>query len=147
MPKDAHDADLLGSYFHLAIDDITVGFFTGCSGISMEFEPVKFKEGDAKKIVERKRPGRPKYTAVELKRGLTSNKDLYDWFDATVKGTEETKYKTATIIVCDRLGADVAKFRLDRCWPSKLAVSDLSAGKDDVMIETLTIQHELIEWV
>ena len=47
----------------------------------------------------------------------------------------------------DRTGEEVARFNLDRCWPSKLSVSDLQAGSDEVMVEEVTIQHELFTWV
>jgi phage tail-like protein len=141
-----HDGDFQGSFFSLSIDGLTLGYFTGCSGLSVDFEPVTFKQGDGKMIVERKRPGRPKYTPVELKRGLTADKGLYEWFDAVVSGKDKTPYKTATIVIFGRDATEVAKFRLDKCWPSKLAVSDLSAGKDEVMIESVTIQHELLDW-
>jgi phage tail-like protein len=141
-----HDADFQGSFFSLAIDGITLAYFTGCSGLSIDLEPITFKQGDGKMIIERKRPGRPKYGEVELKRGLTADKALYEWFDAIVTGKDKTPYKTATISVFGRDAKPLAKFRLDKCWPSKLAVSDLSASKDDVMIETLTMQHEQLDW-
>lgn len=141
-----HDADLLGTYFSLSIDGLTLGYFTGCTGIAIDLQPITYKQGDGKMVIERKRPGRPKYSQVELKRGLTADKGLYDWFDAVVAGKDKTPYKTATIAVYGRDGGVVAKFRLDRCWPSKLSVSDLSAGKDEVMIETLTMYHELLDW-
>jgi len=143
---DTHDADFQGSFFSLSIDGLTLGYFTGCSGISIDLDPVNFKQGDGKMIIERKRPGRPKYAEVELKRGLTASTSLYEWFDAIVTGKDKTPYKTATITVFDRAAAPIAKFRLDKCWPSKLSVSDLSASKDDVMIESLTMQHELLDW-
>ena len=50
-------------------------------------------------------------------------------------------------MIYDRTQAEVARFNLDKCWPSKLSVSDLSAASDEVMIEELTIQHEFIDWV
>lgn len=142
-----HDDDFQGSYFSLSIDGLTLGFFTGCSGIGVDLEPITFKEGDGTKIIERKRPGRPKYTEVVLKRGLTQNRVLYDWFDQVVKAEGKPPYKTGSIVIYGRESNEVARFNLTQCWPSKLSVSDLSAGSDDVMIEEVTIQHEFLEWV
>lgn len=142
-----HDDDFQGSFFSLEIDGVTLAYFTGCSGLSMEFEPISFKQGDGKMIVEHKRPGRPKYGEVVMKRGLTNSTDLYDWFDEVVKAAKVTPYKTASVVIFGRDSKEVARFNLEQCWPSKLTVSDLSAGSDDVMIEELTMQHEFIDWV
>jgi phage tail-like protein len=64
-----------------------------------------------------------------------------------VQAADPTAYKTGSIVIYDRTQAEVARFNLEQCWPSKLSVSDLSASSDEVMIEELTIQHEFIDWV
>lgn len=142
-----HDADFQGSFFALEIDGLTVGWFTGASGMSIEYDVTTFKEGNGATIIERKRPGKPKYSEVVLKRGFTADKALYEWFDSVVAASDPTAYKTGSIVIYDRTQQEVARFNLEQCWPSKLSVSDLSASSDDVMIEELTIQHEFIDWV
>ncbi len=142
-----HDADFQGSFFALEIDSLTLGWFTGCSGIGIEFDVATYKETNGKKVIERKRPGRPKYSEVVLKRGFTTNKTIHDWFKEVVDAEKPTPYKSASIVLYDRQQAEVGRFTLEACWPSKLSVSDLSAGSDDVMIEELTIQHEFLDWV
>ena len=145
-PK-VHDAGFQGSFFALEIDKLTLAWFTGASGISMEFDVTTFKEGDGKTVVTRKRPGRPKYNEVTLKRGYTTNTAVHDWFKEVTDAAKPTPYKTASIVVYDREQKECARFNLDQCWPSKLSVSDLSSGGDEVMVETLTIQHEFLDWV
>lgn len=147
MPKREHDGDFQGSFFSLQIDKVDVAYFTGCSGLGIEFDVTTFKQGDGKKILEMKRPGKPKYSEVVLKRGFTSNTVLYKWFDEVVASAEKTPYKTASIVIFGRDAEEVARFSLEQCWPSKLSVSDLQAGSDEVMIEEITIQHEFIDWV
>jgi phage tail-like protein len=146
MPRE-HDADFQGSFFSLEIDALTLAYFTGCSGISLEYDVTTFKEGNGEMVIERKRPGKPKYSEVVLKRGFTPDDTLYKWFDDVVKAKDETPYKTGSIVIYDRTQTEVARFNLEQCWPSKLSVSDLSAGSDEVMVEELTIQHELLNWV
>jgi phage tail-like protein len=97
-------------------------------------------------VIERKRPGKPKYSEVVLKRGFSPDKALYEWFDSVVQAKDKTPYKTGSIVIYDRTQTEVARFNLEQCWPSKLSVSDLSAGSDEVMVEELTIQHELLNW-
>ena len=142
-----HDADFQSAYFSLSIDGMEIGWFTACSGISLEFDVTEFKEGNGSKIVTRKRPGRPKYSEVVLKRGFTTNKIVHDWFDEVVSAAKATPYKTASIVIYDRNAKECARFNLEACWPSKLSVSDLTSGSDDTMIEELTIQHEFLDWV
>ena len=96
--------------------------------------------------VSNTRPGRPKYSEVVLKRGFSPNQDLYNWFQGLVKADKKVERKTGAVVVYDRTHKEIARFNLDKAWPSKLNVSDLSAGSDDVMIEDITIQHEQMEW-
>ena len=142
-----HDQDFQGSFFALEIDSLTLGWFTGCSGMSIEFGVTTYKETNGTKVIERKRAGQPKYSEVVLKRGFTTNKVIHDWFKEVVDAEKPTPYKTASIVIFDRQQQEAARFNLEQCWPSKLSVSDLSSGSDDVMIEELTIQHEFLDWV
>lgn len=146
MALRGHDDDFQGAYFQLEMDGLTLGWFTGCSGLTLEFDVVTFKEGNGAAVIERKRPGKAKYEEVVLKRGFTQDKALYDWFDTVVKSAEAVPYKTGSIVIFDRTQKRVAQFDLDHAWPSKLSVSDLQAGTDEVMVEELTIQHEKIDW-
>jgi len=145
MPRE-HDSDFQGSFFSLEIDGLTLAYFTGCSGLSLEYDVTTFKEGNGEMVIERKRPGKPKYSEVVLKRGFSPDDTLYKWFDDVVKAADKTPYKTGSIVIYDRTQEEVARFNLEQCWPSKLSVSDLSAGSDEVMVEELTIQHELLNW-
>ncbi len=144
-----HDAEFQGAYFGVEIDGLTLAFFTACSGMSMEFEVMEYKNitkaGSTKTVT--KIPGRPKYSEVVLKRGFTPSKDLLKWFNDVVDSKDATPYKTGAIVVYDRTQKEVARFSLTNMWPSKLSVSDLNAGQDEVMIEELTMQHEFIDWV
>jgi phage tail-like protein len=142
-----HDIDYQGSFFALEVDALTLAWFTGCSGLSLEFDVITFKEGNGKKVVERKRAGKPKYSEVVLKRGFTTNKAVHDWFKEVVDSEKPTPYKTASIVIYDRQQTEVARWNLEACWPSKLSISDLQSGSDDSMVEELTIQHELLDWV
>ena len=143
-----HDVEFQGSFFGFEIDGLEIGLFTAVSGLSLEFEAVEFQTmtPTGKKLTI-KRPGRPKYTAVVLKRGFSPNKGLYEWFDKVVKAADKMERKTGSIIVYDRNHKEVARFNLEHCWPSKLEAGELTAGSDEVMIETVTIEHEFMDWV
>jgi phage tail-like protein len=141
-----HDGDFQGSFFSLVVDGLTLGFFTKCSGISIEFDVINFKEGDGTKVIARKRAGKPSYSEIQMSRGFTENQELYKWFKEVVDAKDATPYKTASIVVHDRQAKAVATYNLLSCWPSNLKVSDLTAGSDEVMIEDVTMQHEGLDW-
>lgn len=142
-----HDAAFQGSFFALEINGLTLGWFTGCSGLSLEFDVTTFKEGNGSKVIERKRPGKPTYSEVVLKRGYTTNTEIHDWFKSVTDAKDKTPYREASVVIYDREQKEAARFNLEACWPSKLSVSDLSSSSDDVMVEELTIQHEFLDWV
>ena len=142
-----HDLEFQGSYFGFSIDGVEVAMFTAVSGLSLEFDVAEFNTMSLTGAkITKKIPGRPKYSEVVLKRGYSNNKIIYDWFDKVVKAAAAVERKTGSIVVYDRTHAEVGRFNLDKCWPSKLTVSDLSAGGDEVMIEEVTIQHEFLDW-
>src|ERR671912_684528 len=97
-----HDADFQGSFFALEIDALTLGWFTGCSGLSLEFDVTTYKETNGKKVIERKRPGEPKYSEVTLKRGSTTNRGVPTWLREAAAPESPPPYKTASIVVYDR---------------------------------------------
>jgi phage tail-like protein len=146
MPSSENYEDFQGSFFSLEIDKVPIGFFTAISGIGVEFDVTIHKTANEKGMhLERKIPGRPKYSEVVLKRGYSADKKLYEWFDE-VAMSKKVARKTAAIVVRDREGEEVARFSLDKCWPSKISAADLSAKGDEVVIEEITIQHELLKW-
>lgn len=144
-----HDAEFQGAYFGVEVDGLTIGFFTGCSGMSVEFEVMEYKHimAGATTLSTTKKPGRPKYSEVVLKRGFTPDKALHDWYKQVVDAKDDTPYKTGAIVVFSRTQKEIARFSLLNMWPSKLKVSDLNAATDEIMVEELTMQHEFIDWV
>jgi phage tail-like protein len=146
MPE--HDIEMQGAYFTIEVDSLTLGYFTGCTGLGLEFDVMEHARftNEGMKVLT-KIAGKAKYGEVVLKRGFTPDMELHDWFNEVVKAAGETPYKTGSIVIFSRIGEEVARFSLLNMWPSKMSVSDLNAGNDEVMIEEFTIVHELIDWV
>ena len=140
---------MYASFFSLEIDSTKIAFFTGCSGLNIEFEVAAFKQVAGKNLVNRKSPGKVKFSEVVMKRGYTTDMVVHKWFDEVVaaKDKQEKFMKTASIVMYSRDMKEVARFNLLNCWPSKISMSDLDAGGNEVIVEELTIQHESIDWV
>ena len=65
--------------FSIKIKDAVVGWFTDCSGLTVERETVQHPEGGINDYVHQL-PGRVKQSRVTLKRGLADNA-LWSWFE------------------------------------------------------------------
>jgi phage tail-like protein len=138
-----HDFEHLGSQFALELEGVELARFTGCSGLAVNIEVVEYQDSMSGNPIIRKRPGRTKYDDIVLKRGMSANTSLTDWTQKVVDGTVERS--NGSIVVYDSTGAEVDRWNFEAGWPSKWSGSDLSADSDDVMIEELTISHELLQ--
>jgi phage tail-like protein len=71
---------LLGFNFALDVGGAIKGYFTEVGGIGSESEVVEQKVVSEKGVeVVLRIPGRLKWGDITLKRGITSNMDLWDW--------------------------------------------------------------------
>jgi phage tail-like protein len=137
------EQEFLGSQFALEISGVEIARFSGCSGLSYSTEVVEYNEIVQGKLVTHKRPGRTKYDDIVLKRGLSANMAAIDWYQNVQDG--EVQRQDGSIVVYDRAGNELARWNFSRGWPSKWSGGDMDAGSDDIMIEELTITHELLK--
>ena len=139
-----HDLEYLGSQFGLEIDGVELARFTGISGLGYESEVVTFQDTLADgKIITRKRPGRISFPDIVLKRGLSADNALVDWYQTVVNGAVERK--SGSIVIYDQTSTEIGRWNFENAWISKWSASDLDAGTDDIMIEEITISHEYME--
>jgi|SRR6266550_1027014 len=130
--------------FLVEIDGITRAAFHECSGFDSTIDVVEHREGGENTTL-RKLPGITKYSNIVLKRGLTDDKQLYDWHRKAVKGQLERK--NGSIVLLDRAGQEIARWNFIRAWPSKWTGPALTAEGNDIAIETLELAHEGVERV
>jgi phage tail-like protein len=139
-----HDAEYLGSQFGLEIDGVELARFTGIAGLGYESEVVTFQDTLADgKIITRKRPGRISFPDIVLKRGLSADNALVEWYQTVVDGAVERK--SGSIVIYDQTSTEIGRWNFENAWISKWSASDLDAGTDDIMIEEITIAHEYME--
>ena len=92
-------------------------------------------------------PGRLKWNPVTLKRGVTSNLDIWDWRQKVVDGKMGDARKSASIIAYSSDLKPVARWDLDRAWPSKVSGPEFDSTTGNVMFEEVTIVFEGIKRV
>ena len=115
--------------------------FTEVSGLSMEIEPIEYREGSFIENSSKKIPGIRKYSNITLKRGIIkSDNDMYNWFN-TVSGNTIEK-RDLTISLLNENHEPVITWKLKDAFPIKIEWSDLKANANEVAIESIEIAHE-----
>jgi phage tail-like protein len=128
--------------FLVEIDGIARAAFAECSGADTSIDVIEHREG-GENITPRKLPGLAKYSNIVLKRGVTDDRELYDWHRRIVRG--QVDRRNGSIVLLDRAGSEVARWNFVRAWPAKWTGPTFNAEGNDVAIEQLDLAHEGIE--
>ncbi|MFN0178079.1 MAG: phage tail protein [Gemmatimonadales bacterium] len=128
--------------FLVEIDGVVQAGFAECSGLSSETDVIEYREG-TEPTRFRKLPGLTKYANLVLKRGLTKNRDLWNWRKRIVDG--QLDRRAVSVIVLDEARVPVVRFYLSEAWPCKWTGPNLSAKASEVSIETLELTFEGLE--
>jgi len=141
--KTVTEDPLLGFNFKLEISGTLAGFFTEVSGIGSEHEIIEHKVVDEKgHEIIRKIPGRLKWGDVTLKRGITSDLQIWKWRDSVVGGKMKDARKNCTITMMDRKYEPVAIWHFTNAWPSKVTGPALKSDSNEYGVEEVVIVHE-----
>jgi len=116
------------------------GAFAECTGLEATIEPKLIKVGGANYGVAQ-RMGRVSFATVVLKRGMTTTRDLWKWFQLVSGGAYAYRLKVE-IEMRDASGAAVLTWGLARALPVKFKAADLNARGSEVGIEELHLAHE-----
>jgi phage tail-like protein len=138
---------LLGFSFGLDVGGgVVKGYFTEVSGLGSEHEVVEQKViNNSRKEAVMKVPGRLKWGDLVLKRGITSNMDMWKWRKQVEDGKVGEARKNGSIIMLDQTGAEKARWNFYAGWPSKITGPTPKADSNEIGVEELTIVHERIE--
>jgi phage tail-like protein len=125
--------------FLVEIDGITRAGFQDVSGLDSSIDVIEHREGGST-TTKIKLPGLTKYSNIVLKWGITDDHQLFDWHQQCVEGN--VTRKNGSVVLQDRQGNEVMRWNFMNAWPSKWTGPTLSAGGNDVAIETLELAHE-----
>lgn len=138
------DAQLIGSWFSVELDNGIEGEFTDVGGLGVDIEVVEHtaSKTDTATI---KRPGSTKYSEITLKRALSPDRKFWDWAKKIRDGNLDYRTNGAVVVYDMSSGTETGRWSFTNAWPSKWSASDLDVGSDDVMTEEVTLQIEHIE--
>ena len=131
---------LRGFKFRVQIDGITKAGFREVSGLDAGTDPVDYREGDGTTI--RKLAGLQKFSNITLKRGITTDQDLWKWRKMVMDGKIKDARKNGQIILLDDEGKEAAEWTFTDGWPVKWTGPAFNATANEVAIDTLEFTHE-----
>ncbi|MGA2275966.1 MAG: phage tail protein [Terracidiphilus sp.] len=116
------------------------GAFAECTGLEATMEVKVIKEG-GRNYGAAQRAGGTTFATVVLKRGISSNQNLYQIFNSVSTGTFAPRMQV-TINLFDIDGSAVLAWQLDKAMPVKYKFADLNAKNGEIGIEELHLAHE-----
>ena len=135
--------------FKVDIDGKIVAGLNKMSGLKKTTEGIDWWEaGD--NFNPRRLPGKTKYEAVTLEKGLTDDKVFEDWANLVNKNPGNTISdsfrKNIQIHLCDLNGVPKITYNLHNCWVSEFqAIPAMDASQNGVAIQSIKLEHEGFE--
>jgi phage tail-like protein len=117
------------------------GAFSECTGLEATMEPKVIKAG-GRNYGAAQRAGQVTFATVILKRGMTTTRDLWNWFSLVTSQNRYTYRLSVTITLQNQAGEPVIVFKLARALPVKFKSADLNAKGTEVGVEELHLAHE-----
>ncbi len=140
---------LVAFKFGLEIEGKLTGYFSTVGGVGSESEVIEQKivNPETGETIMRKLPGRLTWTDITLKRGVTSNIDVWNWRQQVVEGKVEDARTHCSVVAYNQANEEIARWNFENAWPSKVTGPDMDAAGTDYMVEEMTIVHEGMERV
>jgi len=137
--------------FRLKWDGVYVAGISKMGMLKRTTEVVEHREG-GDPSTSHKSPGRQKYEAISLDRGLTQDKNFHDWAGKVWNfgsglGSEVSladMRKDIYLEIYNEAGKLVKAYKIYRCWVSEYqAIPDLDANANAIAIEHIKLERGL----
>jgi phage tail-like protein len=129
----------LGQRFHVVIDGQTsLGAWTKCEGLTVEYDIYEYKEGGVNVYIHRL-PGRAKYQNIKLSRPVTKDTAAVGLWLANLKS--DMPRTTMRITVMDEAATEIASWSLDAVIPVRWTGPTLDVAQSGVATESLELAH------
>jgi phage tail-like protein len=120
--------------------------FSDCDGLEMTMDVKTIREG-GNNTQQIRMVGAVNYGLVTLKRGMTSNFDLWDWFDAQQSANpqqlrNDLRGDVDVVILAADNNTELTRFILKRCLLTKLKAPTLNAKDGIIAIEEMQLSYE-----
>jgi phage tail-like protein len=128
----------LDARFLVEIDSLVVAGFSEVSGLEVELETEEYAEGGVNTHTH-SLPTRFDYPNLELERGVTDSRALWQWVEDALNGRIERK--SGRVILLDSIGQEQWGWEFHEAYPIKWSGPELDADRASVAIEALELTH------
>ncbi len=123
-----------------ASSSLCAAAFSECDGLEVGMEVKTIREG-GNNMSQVRLAGPTVLGTLTLKRGMSSNFDLWTWVSAAL-ANPGLRYDASVVVTSPQNGTTLAHFVLARCLPQKLKAPPLNAKDGGVAIEELQVAYE-----
>ncbi|KRF23716.1 phage tail protein [Phycicoccus sp. Soil803] len=107
-------------------------------------DEVAYRSGDDKANEPRKQPGLASYSHLVLSRGLTTNLDLWNWWEAARNGDPSVD-RNVVVRLLDGTGQLVLSWKFRNAFPAVYRLSPLDAAASDLVVETVELAFDSMD--
>jgi phage tail-like protein len=125
--------------FLVEIDGMASASFLSVQGIESITEVIEYRNGN-EDALPRRLPGLHKCTDITLRRGLTDNRDLWNWYLTVLEG--RTERRAGVIVVLDQARRPVLRLSFREAWPCRWSLSGMDALAKETIIEEVELGVE-----
>jgi phage tail-like protein len=145
MPPEERMDPYRGFNFRVEIDNVGEAYFSEAGGLTFDVDPVDYREGTDKWLHVRKLTGLRKFSNITLKRGYTTNKELWNWYKDVLDGKPDIRRNGAIVLQDEEHNDTPLRWEFQRGWVCKWEGPAMNATSNDVAIESIEICVERVE--
>ena len=130
--------------FTVEIDGIPPLGFSEVHLGPLRIDVIEYREGGDKSSGPRLLPGRSHEGPAILRRGLSGDRALYDWWTSVRDGAGNYE-RNVSVTLLDQDRSPVVTWQLHSAWPSRLEFGPLEGLGGSVAIEVLELRYRRLE--
>lgn len=128
----------------LSPDPLCSASFAECDGLEATMDIKTIREG-GNNAAQIRLFGAVNYGTLTLRRGMTANFDLWNWFGTLYQPRKALSRGQATVVIFAADGTtERVRFLLENCLPQKLKAPALNAKDGIVAIEEMQLAYETL---
>ena len=127
------------NHFLVEIDGMASASFLSVQGIESITDVIEYRNGN-EEALPRRLPGLHKCADITLRRGLTADRDLWEWRLSVLEG--RTERRNGVIIVLDQTRNPVLRLTFREAWPCRWSLSGMDALAKETIIEEIELVVE-----
>lgn len=129
--------------WYLEIEGITEGVFKEASGFEARRDVIEYRAaGKGGQILVQKLPGNLVWSNIVLRRSVTADRSLWDWWQETDKGNVLAARRNGILTCYGPDNLPLARYSFRSGWVCRYQGPNVDASDSEVLIEEIEICHE-----